>query len=330
MGNMQGEDSRLVEALQTLVQERGRAVLRNLRTVSSHLAAQKIPTSRILQVELILRESALVHYLDRMDQGLSSVECNNILISAEKTGLSDRVIRSTLSVLLEGLGVAQKLEEYQILGKPGAVQPPWDLYVPPEEYRYRLSSIETRIRGDKQITTEDLTTLNQFMRAGVPRAYRLMGEHLLNQQRPESIRQGEEYLQYAVDHGEVEAALRLADYYKDTDGVKAQQLYVRQGAVALDDRRRKNYLSLQQKKKDRRTQLWLMIGVFALVEAMMFLFAASPITGTHETVRSICTLVNLVNLMGLVVYHFRKPYQLLCVYGTPMILTLLVYFMALV
>lgn len=320
----------LDRALRSLVEEKGRSIYQDPDKVVSHLKKEKISPARIKQVELVLTESSLPGYLDRMDEGLSAVDLNNILLSTERTGLSDRTIRTVVSALLYGLEVPQVFAEFQPFNEALYRGNGRSLYVPPREYLPTLQGIQRKLNGKTELEKDDVSQLRLLVRADVPMAHRLFGQYLLSCAAQPDIPRGVKHLQIASDEGDAEAAALLADHYVKTDPKKAYQLYTQPGALAMDDRRQKNFLALQQTRKLRLTQLLRLAGVFVLVELFIFLMSGSPVTGSHHTAQLLCSVVNTANLIWLAAHHIVDPYRELRQESAPMLLSLLVYVLILI
>lgn len=319
----------LANTLRTLVQEEGPDVYRDGEKLVQYLRARGIHEKSIKQAELALCGSSLLRYMDQLSNGLSAIDINNILITAMEAGLSNRTARNTVYALLYGLGVPQFLGEYEDSTAVAAGNQN-GLYVPPSMYAQQLTDINGRI-GEKKATQEDFSALNQFIRAGIPRAYTVMGRaYLTGSGVPTDEDKAREYLEFASEHGEAEATSMLADYYFDRNDLKAYQLYTRPGALALNKEQWAKFTELNTRRIFYNLQMWLMVGVFVLLEVLMFLFSASAVTGPHDVARNVCTIINLINLAGIIALHVKNPYQDLRNFSVPMILSFFVYTMILI
>lgn len=327
MNENQSGKSPLEQALCGLIREKGRDAYKNTTKVAQYLREQQISMTQIRHVELILTDSALIRYLDHMDGGLSAVECNNILISAEGTGLTEQTIRLTVEALLGGMGIPQVLERVE--QKNAARGVTRDLYVPPREYAGILNEIEEKLARGESPTKDEYSLLDQFVRAGVPKAYRLLGQACLLSDNDEMTKLGLERLEYAADRGEAEAAALLADYYAPRAGKKAHALYTKPGALAMDQERKENFRMLKEKHRGRTLQLVLLACVFLVVQAVIWLLPASPVTGDPGHARTVCTMINVLNAAWLAGRYVYDPYQDLRAETIPMILSMLVYAMIL-
>lgn len=318
----------LANTLRALVQEEGREVYRDGEKLAQYLKGRGIPDSSIKQAELVLCGSSLLRYMDQLSNGLSAIDINNILITAMEAGLSNRTARNTVYALLYGLGVPQFLGEYE--SRSAAAGNQNGLYVPPEMYTQQLTEINNRI-SSKTASQGDFSLLNQFIGAGIPRAYVVMGRaYLTGAGVPRDENKAREYLEYASEHGEAEATSMLADYYFDRNDLKAYQLYTRPGALALNKEQWAKFTELNTRRIFYNTQMWLMVGLFVLLEVMMFLFSASAVTGPHDVARNVCTILNLIDLAGMIALHVKNPYQDLRNFSVPMLVSFFVYTMILI
>lgn len=326
MSENQSEKSLLEQALEAMIREKGRDAYQNVTKVTQYLRERQIPLTQIRHVELILTDSAILRYLDQMDGSLTALECNNILLSAEGTGLSERTIRVTVEALLGAMGVPQVLRP---MDKPtGARGVERGLYVPPREYDGILGKIEEKLEEGTDLTKDDYSMLEQFVQAGVPKAYRLQGEILLRIDRNlEQRRVGLQHLEYAAERGDAEAAAVLADFYAESNGRKARALYTKLGTMALDEDRVSNFLLLEDKRRGRMVQLALLACVFLVVQAVLMLLPVSPITGAHDQARTVCTWINVLNGLWLIGRCVMDPYRDLRAESIPMILSVFAYAM---
>ena len=319
--------SELEQALYGLVLEKGRDVYRNANVVAQYLREKKVPLTQIRHVELILADSELLRYLEQMNEGLTAVECNNILLSAEATGLSDQTIRTTVEALLGAMSVPQILKKPQ--NSHPAKKLERKLYVPPREYELYLIQIEKKINGKIEPNKEEYSLLEQFVLAGIPRACRLLGQVILCHGEKEQHKRALELLEYAQEYGDAEAAAVLADYYAETNGKKAHELYTRPGALAMDEKRRSNFRGLKEKLRGRNTQLWMIAGVFLAVQAVIWLLSGIAAGSGSKAGGTIYFWIANLNALGLLACYWRDPYRDLRAYTLPMVLGMFVYAMSL-
>lgn len=329
MNKKRSETTPLEQALRSLIAEKGRDAYKYTTKVAQYLRDKQISQTQIHHVELILTNSSLLRYLDQMDVGLSAVECNNILLSAVGTGLSDRTIRVTVEALLNGMGVPQVLKHIDDEIKTKGNER--NLYVPPSVYDGILSQIEEKLEARQVPTKDEFSLLDQFVQAGVPKAFRLQGHaSILFSKSKKNIRTGVEYLELAVARGDAEAAGLLADYYAEENGKRANSLYTKPGALAMDDERKRNFVALKKKRKGRNMQLLLIAAVCLLVQAVLLWLPVSPVTGSHEVARWVCTGINFLGAMWVVFCFARDPYRDLRGQTLPMLLALFAYAMTVI
>lgn len=329
MNEKRSDMTPLEQALRSLIAEKGRDAYKYTTKVAQYLREKQISQTQIHHVELILTDSALLRYLDQMEGGLSAVECNNILLSAEGTGLSDRTIRVTVEALLGGMGVPQVLEriddEIRTKGNER------NLYVPPREYDGILSQIEEKLDAGQAPTKEEYSLLDQFVRAGVPKASRLLGHACIRFYESEkNIRTGVEHLEFAASRGDAEAAALLADYYAERNGRLAHRLYTKPGALVMDEDRKQNFAALKRKQKGRIMQLLLIAAVYLLVQAVLLWLPVSPVTGSHETARTVCSWINALGALWVAGCYVRDPYRDLRGQTLPILLALFAYAMTVI
>ena len=269
MTDVKAGQSQLELALRAAVLEKGRDVYKNLTKVSQYLRDRGISGTQIRHVELILTDSELLRYLEQMNAGLTAVECNNILVSAERTGLSDSTIRRTVEALLGAMGVQQVLEKPTSGSARRGIQR--GLYVPPREYKLPLRDMENKLKSGEELDKEEYSLLDQFVQAGIPMAIRLQGQAYVNfGTTAEVVREGVQQLELAAERGDAEATALLADYLASRNGRRARKLYTRPGTMALDDVRRENFRQLKLKFRGRIQQLALMACVFLVVQAVLW------------------------------------------------------------
>lgn len=316
--------SQLELALWAAVQEKGRDLYRNVTKVSQCLRERGISGTQIRHVELILTDSELPRYLDQMHMGLSAVECNNILISAARTGLSDHTIRVTVEALLGAMGVEQVVEHPERGSAQRGIR--LGLYVPPREYEEPLQNIENNLKDGKELDKKEYSLLAQFVRAGIPMAIRLQGQAYLKFGTTDQVvREGVKQLELAAERGDAEAAALLADYLASRNGRKARRLYTIPGTMALDEVRRENLRQLDQKFRGRILQLVLMACVFLLVQAVIWFLPVSPYGVINGNARQRCFWISILNCVWIIGRCAWNPYRDLRAEMLPMVLAMFLY-----
>ena len=324
MSDNQSPQSPLELALRAMVLEKGRDVYQSTTKVVQYLRERQVPLTQIRHVELILTDSALTRYLDQMNESLSAVECNNILISAEGTGLSEHTIRVTVEALLGAMGVPQVLEHLDRASAARGIER--GLYVPPREYEASLQEMERKLAGGEDLSKDEYSLLDQFVRAGVPKAYRIQGQACLRSgDNADMVRLGLERLEYAAQWGEAEAAALLADYHASGNGRKAHALYTRPGALAMDTQRQENFRMLKKKRRGRMVQLALLACVFLVVQAVIWLLPPSAMAGAHDGARTACAWIGILNAAWLAGRYVWDPYRDLRAETIPMLLAMFAY-----
>lgn len=316
--------SQLELALYSAVQEKGRDLYRNVTKVSQCLRERGISGTQIRHVELILTDSELPRYLDQIHMGLSAVECNNILISAARTGLSDHTIRVTVEALLGAMGVEQVLKHPERGSAQRGIQ--LGLYVPPREYKLPLRDMEKKMKNGQELDKEEHSLLAQFVQAGIPMAIRLQGQAYLKFGTTDQVvREGVKQLELAAERGDAEAAALLADYLADSNGRKARKLYTIPGTTALDDVRKESLRQMDQKFRGRILQLVLMACVFLVVQAVIWFLPVSPFSAVDGNARQWCFWISILNCVWIIGRCIQDPYRDLRAEMLPMVLAMFLY-----
>ena len=296
-------------ALKKVVSAEGAAVYQDVPRVAELLAAQGISNSAIKKVELVLCGSSLVRYLDQLSGGLSAIDINNIILTAERAGLSSKAARTTVADIMYSLSVPQLMQDMNEvdLSKEATIG---DIYIPPAAYMSRINSIRNMLSKKESITENEFSELNAFARAGVPEAKTLLGRvYLQGLGVPEDKETALNYLKEASAHGDAEAYALLGDYYYGVNNKKAFELYSRPGALALDERRWERFRNLHKVRKFNNLQVILLLALAMAMELFMFVFNKSIFTGGHMVACFVCSAINCLVSAGILVVHFKDPYQ---------------------
>lgn len=295
--------------LKSIVASESAEIYKDVPKLVDLMKVQGIRDSAIKQVELALYCSSLVRYLDQLSSGLSAIDINNIILTAESAGLSTRVARKTVSDILYSLNVPQLAQDVSAVelaeqANGGAI------YIPPVAYASRMNEIQMKIRNGQELTADDFSELNAFSQAGVPAANTLLGRiYLEGLGVPADENTALENLKYAAAHGDAEAYGLLGDYYYGQDNMKAFELYSRPGAMALNEKRWVRFRNLHKVKRYNNLQALLLIVLTVVVELFMFLFNTSAITGGHMVACVVCSVINCLIMIGILMVHFKNPYQ---------------------
>ena len=311
--------------LKSIVGDQGPDVYRDIPQLVDYLKEKNIRDCAIKQVELVLYGSSLVRYLDRLSGGLSAVDINNIVLTAEQAGLSSKAARKTVSDILYSLSVPQQtidLSTNELAEQTSG----GGLYVPPVAYEKEIAKFRRKIQQDQELSEQEFSELNKFVIAGIPVAYTLMGAvYLKGLGVPANQDTALEKLKYAASHGDAEAYGLLGDLYFDHDNMRAFEFYSRPGAMALNEERCDRFRRLHKVKRFHRLQAILFSVLMLVIALFMYIFRASVITGTHIPALIVCTVINLVATSVLWVVHIKNPYQDLRALALPYLITFFVY-----
>lgn len=311
--------------LKRIVAEKGPDVYRNVPQLVDQLQGTNIRDCAIKQVELVLYGSSLVRYLDRLNSGLSAIDINNIVLTAEQAGLSSKAARKTVSDILYSLSVPQLTTDLSAIELAEQTMG-GSAYVPPSVYENQLDKMRRKIRNSQVLTAQEFSDLNLFANAGIPAAYTLLGTvYLQGLGVPEDQDTALEKLKYAASHGDAEAYGMLGDYYFDRDNMKAFELYTRPGAMALSEDRWERFRRLHKVKRFHRMQAICVTAVALLLALFMLVFRSSAITGAHTAAWIVCTVLNFVLTIVVWLVHSRNPYQDLRALILPYIVMFFVY-----
>lgn len=296
-------------ALKSIVASEGAEIYRNVPKLAGLMKAHDICDSAIKQVELVLYGSSLVRYLDQLSSGLSAIDINNIILTAESAGLSTKVARKTISDILYSLNVPQLAQDVSIMELAEQANG-GNIYIPPVAYVRQIDEMQAKIRNGQELTADEFSELNAFAQAGVPTANTLLGRIYLDGLGvPADENTALESLKCAATHGDAEAYGLLADYYYGKDNMRAFELYSKPGAMALNENRWECFRNLQKVKRYNNLQVLLLIALVVVVELFMFLFHTSVITGSHMVACIVCSAINCLITIGILIVHFKDPYQ---------------------
>lgn len=311
--------------LKDIVAAEGAEIYKDIPRLVEKLKAQGVRDSAIKPVELVLYGSSLIRYLDQLSNGLSAIDINNIILTAESAGLSARMARKTVSNILFSLNVPQLAQDVSAVELAEQANG-GTIYIPPTAYTNRIHELQEKIRNQKKLTESDFSEINAFAQAGIPAANSLLGEiYLVGMGVPADKQVALEHLKYAAAHGEAEAYGLLGDYYYGQDNMKAFELYSRPGAMALNEKRWVRFRNLHNVKRYNNLQALLLVLLAVVVELFMFLFNTSAITGEHVIASMICSVINLITIAGTLVVHYKNPYQDLRNLSLPLLITFFIF-----
>lgn len=311
--------------LKDIVAAEGAEIYKDIPRLVEKLKAQGVRDSAIKPVELVLYGSSLIRYLDQLSNGLSAIDINNIILTAESAGLSARMARKTVSNILFSLNVPQLAQDVSAVELAEQANG-GTIYIPPAAYTNRIHELQEKIRNQKKLTESDFSEINAFAQAGIPAANSLLGEiYLVGMGVPADKQVALEHLKYAAAHGEAEAYGLLGDYYYGQDNMKAFELYSRPGAMALNEKRWVRFRNLHNVKRYNNLQALLLVLLAVVVELFMFLFNTSAITGEHVIASMICSVINLITIAGTLFVHYKNPYQDLRNLSLPLLITFFIF-----
>ncbi len=295
--------------LKSIVAAKGANAYGDIPKLAEELKAKGIGDSAIKQVELVLYGSSLVRYLDQLKNGLSAIDINNIILTAENAGLSPEAARKTVFDILYSLNVPQLPQGLSAV-KSGERESEGALYIPPVVYESRIRALRMKVREGDDLTESDFSELNAFAQAGIPAAHTLLGQIYL-EGRGVFVDEDRalENLRYAAAHGDAEAYGLLGDYYYGKDNKRAFEIYSMPGAMALNEKRKSRFFNLHKVKRYNHKQALLLVVLAAVIELFMLLFNTSVITGGHMTAFIVCSIINFLTVIGIFVVHLKNPYQ---------------------
>lgn len=306
--DINGGESNLGMALRTIVAEEGMEVYRSTEKLSARLKESDVVETEIRQVEMVLETGSFVRYLDQLADGISSIDINNIIQVSMTAGLSLDTVRKIVSDLLYGIGIPQKINVGSFDEKREFAAN--SIYISPYACRYELNKIEELIKSKTKLTEWQVSYLNYCYQAGVPKAARLLGQ--MYQQGidvDENPVKAAEYLKTAVSMGDAEAMVLLGDYFfGEAYYDAAYELYTGPGTYAVNEQRRGRVRLLQKIKKFNAKGIFMWIALAVILEIIMLFLPASVITGSHNAVKVICTLLNICSAALVVFTNFKRPF----------------------
>lgn len=322
---VQDDPGVVATTLKSIVVSEGAGIYRDIPKLADLMKAHGIRDSVIKQVELVLYGSSIVRYLDQLSSGLSAIDINNIVLTAESAGLSSRVARKTVSDILYSLNVPQLSQDMSAVELAEQVNG-GAVYIPPVAYESRMDELQTKLRNGQELTGDEFSELNAFSQAGIPAANTLLGQiYLEGLGVPADEDTALEYLKNAAAHGDAEAYGLLGDHYYGRDNLKAFGLYSRPGAMALNEKRWGHFRNLHKVKRFNNIQALLLVVLTVVVELFMFLFNSSVITGGHMIACIVCSVIDCLIVLGIMVIHFKDPYQDLRGLSLPLLIVFFIY-----
>lgn len=313
--NITNWPTRTAQVLRSAVAAEGKDIYRNADRVKAVMAANGVPVTEVVQTELVLRASAVVKYLDSLEAGITAVDINNILKSAEACGLSTDAARNVVSCILYSLNVPQT--QLDLLLADGVleqkVKSTVSLYIPPYAYEKRLREFEERLEDeDEPLDSDELSELKDYANAGVGKAFYLLGYIYNNGIGVEKdAKVARDYMHRAVTLGYRPAYALWGDSeYENNDFDSAYISYRNLGAISLDPERSQKMRRIM-KGKDFAKKVIIFLGVIyvALSVLMLTVFGNSPVNGAHAVAPWIFFVINTLLYGGMVFVHMKRPFK---------------------
>lgn len=242
--------------LRAIIKENGQDILKDVDKLYDALRDKKCDNTIAYQILLVIKSSNISRYFSQFATGISMVDVNNIIASAEKeTGLSKKSIKSIVSCIFYGLSLPTTLstviiptdDDYQVRDSATG-----------EFFKYgNALSIITKAINDADVSVfkEHADELEQMSRAGHPTAHYLKGlcyyKGFCTEQ---DNKKAMHYLKLAAKGGNVNANAMLGDLYFNDDEVLfhydlAFEHYTVIGAVGLSKKRQQNVKVILEQKK---------------------------------------------------------------------------------
>lgn len=292
------EISRLAKALRTIVKESGTESYKEKESLPVLLQNQGVDMVDIRKVELVLETSNFLRYLDQLSEGISAIDINNIIQSAENSGLTLETLKIIISDLLYGIGITQKIrqENYSEGWEKSSGFSSQSIYLTPYAYKDSLDKVEKNIKEKKKLEASEFSYLNYCCTAGVPRAARILGKlYLQGTYVGKDLKKAKEYLKFAVHTGDAGAMVLLGDYYYEMAKYnEAYELYTSPGALAVNGDRKSRVRDLYDIKKYNKKEVFIW-GIITIITEFLILYvcADSVITGKHIVMKVICSILNI-------------------------------------
>ncbi|MBQ7836435.1 MAG: sel1 repeat family protein [Clostridia bacterium] len=314
--NVPNWPSRTAQVLKSAVTVEGKEIYHNVDRVKDVLLAQSIPAIEVVQLELALRGSSIVKYLDSLETaGITAVDINNILRSVESSGLATDISRTIIAAILYSLNVPQT--QLDILLTDGILEKKVttsvSLYIPPYAYEKRLKEFQEKIEdGDAPLGSDEISELKDYVNAGVAKAFYLLGCIYLKGLGVEKDEQiGRDYVYRAISKGYRPAYALWGDSeYENNDFDSAYISYRSMGAVALDpERAQKMRRIMRGKAFAKKVIVYLGIIYAALSVLMLAVLRESPVNGVHAVAPWIFFAINTLLYGGMIFVHIKRPFK---------------------
>ena len=95
--------------------------------------------------------------------------------------------------------------------------------------------------------------------------------------------------------------------------------------MALTEKRWDRFRNLHKVKRFNNIQVLLLFLLTALIELFMFFFHTSIITGGHMVACIICSVINCLVMIGILIVHFKNPYQDMRSFSLPLLIVFFIF-----
>lgn len=307
--------SRTAQVLRSAVTVEGKEIYHNVDRVKEVLLSGNIPALEVVQVELAIRGSSIVKYLDSLETaGITAVDINNILRSVESSGLAFEKSRTVIAAILYSLNVPQT--QLEILLTDGVLEKKVatsvSLYIPPYAYEKRLNEFKDMIDDGTALDSDQISELKDYVNAGVAKAFYLLGciyLRGLGVEKDEKI--GRDYVHRAISKGYRPAYALWGDSeYENNDFDSAYISYRSMGAVALDSERAQKMRRIMRGKAFAKKVIVFLGIIYAVLSVLMLaVFRVSPVNGTHAVAPWIFFVINTLLYGGMIFVHIKRPFK---------------------
>ena len=294
--------------LKQVIESNGVYVLSNIEKLESELRRQGCEEKNIYQYLTALTGGTIQNYLDRIDNGLDSIEIDNILRGTKNAGLSDATARQVVSDFLYALDVPQVMTglTFDTLYKK---ENPHHLYVPRDVYERELELIRTDM--SKELKEADFRRLGERLslldKAGIPDAKALLGQlYILADHDPDT---GMNLLySAAMDDNKEACALYADEMFLKESYDDALRFYTQSTGKSLTAKRRKNVRNLYLLSGENRKLTAILCFYLIAFELMMWIIVPKlAFAADRPWIFWICTVANVLIMVISLLKLLKKP-----------------------
>ena len=309
-GTLKIKEDPISMLLRESVSRNGIQAYKDSKLLCDFLIGKNVNRIKVKQINMILTESSFLNYLDKINDGISPIEVNNIIKSAIPTGMTLKTIQEVVTILLNGLGIFQDINIVFIESNNPSNK---ELYISTFECKETLGGFEDQIEKNKALNASQLEYINCCCKAGVSDAYRIKGILYLK-----GINISQNYdaalncFLTAESMGDIKSLLYMGDCYYEKEKYKeAYDCYTGFGTYAISPATRVIVRNLIEIKKFCKKEMFITLVLGVVIEMYLLIVPFETSLSLIQTfLKILCLLLNVaITVLTFIKYRKNSYYD---------------------